>query len=294
MHDEQPPVVFESPDTVSVPAEPQPRRRLRWLPHHGTVWSRLSRVIVNGLAVRLHEAGGHAWRITRHGLVVSSLALLALLSAIIGAGAPARGSAAGALIISEVAPWSSGNSPASFAADWFEVTNTGASAVNITGWTMDDSSNGIGASDPKVPLNGITSIAPGESVIFIETKTAGGLAATAATFKTLWFGTSPPAGLQIGSYSGSGVGLSTGGDAVNLFDSTGTRQAKVIFGASPVGPVFPTFDNAAGLDGVLISTLSVFGVNSAFFAANDPAEIGSPGTVLRRLFIPAISLTRGN
>ena len=32
--------------------------------------------------------------------------------------------------------------------------------------------------------------------------------------------TCPPA-LQIGSYTGGGVGLSTGGDAVNLFDAGG-------------------------------------------------------------------------
>ena len=80
---------------------------------------------------------------------------------------PARAS----LVISEVAPWGSGNSP--YAADWFEVTNTGASAVNLTGWKVDDNSNAFASA---VVLNGVTSIAPGESVIFIET---ANLAATA-------------------------------------------------------------------------------------------------------------------
>ena len=47
------------------------------------------------------------------------------------------------VIISEVAPWSSGNSP--YMADWFEVTNTSTSAVNITGWKMDDNSNSFGS-----------------------------------------------------------------------------------------------------------------------------------------------------
>ncbi|MGL4398972.1 MAG: SdiA-regulated domain-containing protein, partial [Luteolibacter sp.] len=41
------------------------------------------------------------------------------------------------LIISEVAPWSSGNS--TVASDWFEVTNIGTVAADITGWKMDDS-----------------------------------------------------------------------------------------------------------------------------------------------------------
>ena len=131
------------------------------------------------------------------------------------------------VVISEVAPWSSGNAP--FAADWFEVTNTGTVAVNVTGWKMDDNSNTFGSA---VALNGVTSIAPGESVIFIETSS---LASTKAAFLAAWFGANPPTGLQIGSYSGSGVGLSTSGDAVNLFDGAGNRVTGVSFGASTTG-----------------------------------------------------------
>ncbi len=177
------------------------------------------------------------------------------------------------VIISEVAPWSSGNS--SLAADWFEATNIGTAAANITGWKMDDNSNSFGSS---VALNGITSIAPGESVIFIELGSGHTAAGNAAAFNTLWFGANPPANLQIGSYGGSGVGLSTAGDAVNLFDAGGSVQANVVFGTSPAGP-YPTFDNAAGLNNTTISTLSAVGVNGAFAAVNDVNEIGSPGTI---------------
>jgi uncharacterized protein YjiK len=180
------------------------------------------------------------------------------------------------LIISEVAPWSSGNSPAALAVDWFEVTNIGDAIADITGWKMDDSGPTFGTA---VALNGITKIAPGESVIFMETNA---LATKKAAFLALWFGANPPANLQIGSYSGSGVGLSTGGDAVNLFDTTpapGTIRAGVTFGTSPAGPSFPTFDNAAGLNGTAISTLSAVGVNGAFVAAGDSHEMGSPGTI---------------
>ncbi|MBS0660395.1 MAG: SdiA-regulated domain-containing protein [Verrucomicrobia bacterium] len=174
------------------------------------------------------------------------------------------------LIISEVAPWSSGNSP--LGADWFEVTNIGTAAADLSGWRVDDNSNNFVAA---AALNGITTIAPGESVIFIET---ANLSTAAAAFRTLWFGANPPANLQIGSYSGAGLGLGTGGDAVNLFDSTGVRRASVVFGTSATGP-FASFDNAAGLDGATISTLSVAGVNGAFVAAGDANEIGSPGTI---------------
>jgi uncharacterized protein YjiK len=178
------------------------------------------------------------------------------------------------LAVTEVAPWSSGNSP--LAADWFELTNFGASAISLTGWMMDDNSNSFAVS---VPLNGVASIGPGESVVFIETASSSGLAAAAQSFINLWYGGTAPAGLQIGSYSGSGVGLSTGGDAVNVFDNGGTLFAAVSFGASPGGPSFPTFDNSAGLNNAAITNLSVVGTFGAFAAPGDANEIGSPGTV---------------
>jgi hypothetical protein len=185
------------------------------------------------------------------------LGLIAALAAV--SAVPAHA----AVSITEVAPWASGNS--AVGADWFELTNTGASAVDLTGWSMDDSS----ATPGVAPLTGVTSIAAGESVIFIE-----GAASLNATFLNTWFGGSAPAGFQIGNYAGSGVGLSTGGDAVNIFNAMNVAQASVSFGGSTAGY---TFDNATGLNGP-ISQLSVVGVNGAFLSA-DGNEIGSPGSI---------------
>ncbi|WP_077033036.1 lamin tail domain-containing protein [Pelomonas sp. KK5] len=172
--------------------------------------------------------------------------------------------------ITEVAPWSSGNSPVG--ADWFELTNTGSSAVSLAGWKMDDDSAAFGSA---AALAGISSIGAGESVIFIE----GSGAALVNLFKSTWFGSNVPAGLQVGTYSGSGVGLSASADQVNIFDASGTLQAKVIFGASDSSSPYQTFDNAQGLNGVTISLLSATGSNGAFVAAGDAAEIGSPGRI---------------
>jgi len=160
--------------------------------------------------------------------------------------------------VTEVSPWSSGNSP--YAADWFEVTNTGATTVELAGWKIDDSSNQLSSA---VPMTGVASIAPGESAIFTEGEHS-------AAFKTAWFGASVPAGFQIGSYSGSGVGLSTDGDGVFLFDSFGRRVTGVSFGASSSGF---TFDNAAGA--ATVAQLSAVGVNGAFKSSAN--EVGSPG-----------------
>jgi hypothetical protein len=190
------------------------------------------------------------------------------LAAVAAIAAAFAGSAQAQVRITEVAPWSSGNSPV--AADWFEVTNFGASAVNISGWKVDDNSNSFGSS---LLLNGITSIGAGQSVIFID-----GNATTAASFVNNWFGGTAPAGFQIGTYSGAGIGLSTNGDAVNLYNGSGALQANVSFGASAaVGP-FATFDNSIGANNALLSTLSVVGINGAY-SVGAGTEIGSPSAV---------------
>jgi hypothetical protein len=171
--------------------------------------------------------------------------------------------------ITEVSPWSSTLANSPIASDWFELTNFGSTAVSISGWTMDDNSNAFASS---VALSGITSIGAQESVIFTET-------ATSAAFKNLWFGASPPVGVQVGSYTGLGVGLSTSGDAVNIYDSIGTLIANVVLGASDALAPLQTFENPTGLTGVTLSTLSVVGLNGAFVAVNDINEIGSPGLI---------------
>jgi uncharacterized protein YjiK len=175
----------------------------------------------------------------------------------------------GSLIISEVAPWASGSSPVG--ADWFEVINTTPNPIDLTGWKVDDNSASFAAA---APLTGVTNIAPGEAVIFLET---ANLAATRALFLSNWFGAFPPASLQVGAYSGAGLGLSTGGDGVTLFDATGTLRAKVTFGASPAGPQFPTFDNTVGLNDAVLVQLSAVNVRGGFIAANSSNEVGSPG-----------------
>ncbi|MEG3166482.1 SdiA-regulated domain-containing protein [Sphingomonas sp. PB2P19] len=193
------------------------------------------------------------------------------------------------LFISEVAPWASGNAP--YGADWFEVTNAGTSAVAVTGWKVDDNSNSTASA---VALNGVAKIAAGESVIYVE-----GTAQTAAAFVATWFSGNVPAGLQVGYYSGSGIGLSTGGDALNIFDAQGNRLAGISFGASDATSPYQSFDNNAGLNGTTLplpvaATLSEVGVNGAFVAAGDPAEIGSPGSAGKLIITEVAPWSSGN
>lgn len=199
--------------------------------------------------------------------IIGTLGFCALLAA---------GSAASAdIIVSEVHPTGSSTGSGHYNNDWFELTNTGASDVDITGWKMDDNSNLFANS---VALNLITSIPAGKSVVFVETSNN----ATLDLFKTDWFGLNIPADFLIGRYNGSNVSLSSSSDAVNIYNGSGTLITNVSFGASTTGV---TFDNAAGLTGP-ISTLSSNGVNGAFVSPGT-SETGSPGVIANAVPEPA-------
>jgi hypothetical protein len=184
------------------------------------------------------------------------------------------GRAPAAVLITEVAPW---GSDAPYAADWFELTNTGPADVNLTGWRMDDSS-GASGTGAAVALRGVTTLPVGKSAIFFESNASGSNDASITTnFINFWFGGTAPAGFLIGAYGGSGVGLSSSGDGVYIFDSSSsTPVANVSFGAATAGV---SFDNRAGLNNTTISTLSVAGVGGAF-TTGSPAATGSPGTAV--------------
>lgn len=188
----------------------------------------------------------------------------------LGLALAAASQASAALVVTEVHSNGSGNT--TYQADWFEITNTGASAVDITGWKVDDSSAAFGSA---VALRGVTSIPAGASVVFFEGNTSGSNDATIqSAFIAAWFGGSAPAGFLIGAYGGSGIGLSTGGDAVNIYDAVGTLIHGVTFGANSPGV---TFDNTTGASGA-ITTFSAVGVNGAFNSVTG-SEVGSPGLV---------------
>jgi len=100
----------------------------------------------------------------------------------------------------------------------------------------------LGSFAAAVSLSGITGIAAGESAIFIET---GNLASARTAFLNTWFGANPPAGLQIGSYSGASVGLSASGDPLFCTTAAALLQAKASFAALLRAARRSDLDNAA-------------------------------------------------
>ncbi len=173
----------------------------------------------------------------------------------------------------------SGTTP-TFTADWFEVTNFGSSAVDLTGWKMDDGSfNPLAA----VALNGVSSIGAGESVVFVETSAP---LTVIPDFRSFWGGSAATA--TIGSYTGSGVGFSSGGDGIVLFNS-GSAEAtpQVLFPAATLGSSFyyqydaigdPTTSPNAN---AVVSTVGTINGQVTYLSANTVTQnIGSPGTAV--------------
>ena len=175
-------------------------------------------------------------------------------------------SASAELRITEV--MSSSNGGGTPTPDWFELTNYGTSSISLTGWKMDDNSFLLANA---VALSGISSIAAGESVIFIESAAGAGL----SSFNTFW-GLS---GVQVGYYSGSGVGLSSVADGVVVFDSTGTEVTRVSFGAATSGSSFYWGYDSAGVVNPsyngLVSAVGTIGSQVTTLHTGDTGSLGS-------------------
>ncbi len=164
-------------------------------------------------------------------------------------------------------------------ADWFELTNIGNASVDITGYKVDDNSFNFANS---AFLNGVTTIAAGESVIFGES----GSATFATDFRTFW-GLSE--NIQVGTYSGSGLGFSSSGDGTIIFDATGTEVSRVSFGAATAnfsfyygynadGTFNPTY---VGMSNVgLVSAVGEIETQTTFTSADIAANVASPGNAI--------------
>ncbi len=183
------------------------------------------------------------------------------------------------------------NSGAGGTADWFELTNLGTTAVDITGWKVDDNSFAFATA---LALNGVTSIPAGKSVVFIESAAPE---TDIAAFKTFW-GTSLN-NVAVGSYTGSGIGFGSGGDGTVVFKADGTEVDRVSFGAAAAGISFYLSYNEDGTAVSAAPTASVEGTISGQItlkSANVLGNIASPGTaaVVKMVSVVRISEVMSN
>ena len=133
--------------------------------------------------------------------MIASAAFASMFAANIATAAPN-------LVITEV------TSKSAVTEDWFEITNFGDTAADITGWKFDDESADI---LDAVAITGVTSIAPGESVIILND-------VDDTAFRAFWGGL---AGVQIGFHDGAGLGK---GDGITIFDAADSIALQLFYG----------------------------------------------------------------
>lgn len=175
-----------------------------------------------------------------------------------------------ALVITEVMS-SSAHTGGTNNADWFELTNNGTSAFDLTGWTWND----FDTSDTNAGFGLITSIAAGQSIIITgePTSPAGAWAAN--------WGISPTLVADIGSEFHN---FSSSGDTIYIYGPTDLVNPvlTLTFGAATSGFSFEwdTAGNSLGL--------SVAGENGAAAALSNGqsvglgagVDVGSPGLAI--------------
>lgn len=168
--------------------------------------------------------------------------------------------------------------------DWFEVTNYGSSAVDLTGWKMDDNSFSFAAG---ASLQGIGVIGAGETVLFVEVSrndTSAQQAQEIVDFRGFWGGL---AGVRIGTYAASGVSFSSSGDAVALYNAGGSEVTRVLFGAATsarsfywgwdaFGSVLPAYNGLVSNLGTIDGQVTFLSVG----AGEDGVNVGSLGTAI--------------
>jgi hypothetical protein len=171
------------------------------------------------------------------------------------------------LVVTEIAPAQSTNGIFRGHNDWWELTNLDDLPVDLRGYRFDDGSITLAAAITFT--NQQLTIAPGESIVFVE-----GMSANA--FRS-WWGAANLRNVQIVSYAGAGLSLSSLGDVVMLWNSGAADDsdfiATEVFAAATNGVSFG-FDPNTGIFG----DLSEVGVNGAFIAAEN-GDIGSPGFI---------------
>lgn len=154
--------------------------------------------------------------------------------------------------------------------DWWELTNTGDSAVDLDGYTWDDTPT----DPPSITTFPAFTIYPGESIIILQADLS-----EVAAWRAVWglsSGTRVLARneMNVGVPGGEAFsGLSKDGDEVNLYDSGGIRVANVEFGATITGKSFSFLRDGSPIYGLQ----SAVGRHGAVNSNQAPADTGSPG-----------------
>jgi hypothetical protein len=220
----------------------------------------------------------------------------------------ARQLLAGALVFAGVAGWSLVEPRDATAAiliseinsngtggDFFELYNSGSTAIDMTGWRWSDYDLAVGSGWSAAASFEATTLAAG-AVAVVQAGNNGvtvpppwGTATSASTFRTSWGLTES---VPILTWTGTGAGLGSG-DGVVLYNASGNVAASTIYRVAPLSPAVqqdattvplttfvksfdpqPTANGHAGVMGGVGATPAGVGTESLVWDPNSP--VGSP------------------
>jgi Lamin Tail Domain len=175
-----------------------------------------------------------------------------------------------ALVVTEVMPQTTDGTPATVNGDWWELTNTGPAAVNLTGYQWADDEDKLPSTDSNFFPN--VSIGVGESIIVLEET-----ASSKAAWRGMW-GILPSVQIltedeMVDDSTPDGdmfSGLGNTNDGVFFYNPAGDLLSSYFYAANVRGRSFEQSTGGANLG------LSVVGEFGAVMASN--GDIGSPGT----------------
>ena len=155
----------------------------------------------------------------------------------------------------------SGHDDSSANGDWFEITNTGSTTVNVQNYSFDDDDRTPGASGSFPFYN----LEAGASMIVLNESSA-------TSFRTLW-NLDPSLRIITTSEISNFPGLGSAGDEANLYNSSGVAVDRFSFGAASEGFSFAKFNNGQAIPG----SLSSDGILGAYQSNDLSEDVASPG-----------------
>jgi low-density lipoprotein receptor class B/polymorphic membrane protein len=148
--------------------------------------------------------------------------------------------------------------------DWWELTNTGPSSVDLTGYSWDDDHQ-----RPGQNVFASITISAGESIIIRDTVTAPG-----DPWKDDWGLGAEVKVYDPGYFSGGFSGLGSS-DGVFLYDEGDVPVTSATYPSRTTG-----FSNEWAADGTSLG-FSVGGENGAYLSANASPDVASPGSAVQ-------------
>jgi hypothetical protein len=172
-----------------------------------------------------------------------------------------------------ITEWMYNPSVAGSGGEYFEITNVGSSAVDLTGWTQDDSTSDLSGGPGAHSLSDFGTLQPGESAVGTE-------GSNVAAFKTYW--NLGPSVKVVAYGTSNNLGRA---DTINIYDNTNTRVDQLKFDDQNIGgprtngtSANIVFANLGQNHANLAVASSVGDIYGSYRGGGGTGDLGNPGS----------------